>query len=83
MILFNRGTTAADFTFSLSRDVGLTSGVPAYVRDIAARQDYGVYKTDIVSFAGVAQHSVMMLLLTAKPQMVRPQKYQGLGELIR
>lgn len=66
VILFNRGSAAADFTFSLSRDIGLLTSQYASIRDIVDHKDLGDYKTDTVSFASVASHSVKALVLTAK-----------------
>jgi alpha-galactosidase len=64
VVLFNRGTAATDFVFTLSRDIGLPTTVYATVRDIVNHKDLPDIKTDTASYASIPGRSVHALVLT-------------------
>lgn len=66
VVLFNRGTAATDFTFSLSRDIGLSTGVSVSVRDIISHSNLPDIKQDTASYAAVPGRSVRALVLTTQ-----------------
>lgn len=66
VILFNRATSATDFTLSLSRDIGLPTSVYVSVRNIVEHKDLADIKTDTSSFAAVPGRSVLAMVFTVK-----------------
>lgn len=66
LILFNRESRAADFSISLSRDIGLPAGMFVSLRDVIAHKDIGVYHNDVLSFAQIPSHSVKALVMTVQ-----------------
>jgi alpha-galactosidase len=66
VVLFNRDKAAADFVFSLNRDIGLPTTMYVSVRDIINHKDLSDIKTDTATFAAVPSHSVRAMIFTAR-----------------
>lgn len=66
VILFNREGKPADFSFSLSRDLGLPAGLFVSLRDVILHKEIGVYHNDVLSFAQIPSHSVKAMIMTVQ-----------------
>jgi alpha-galactosidase len=64
IILLNRESKPADFSLSLTRDVGLPAGCYTSLRDVITHSDIGIYHTDVLSFTGIPSHAVKAMIMT-------------------